>query len=197
MKNQGMTEAKLFILTLIITMICAGCSGKSTSESFLRQDVDLSFVTRIAVLPLENNTDEKFADDRVRNVTITQVLALGLFDVIDKGLVDSVLNDEAIDKNTPIDPQSLKRLGKRLNAQAFLLGSVDQSGESRKGTMAFPETSITLRLVDANTSTILWQASGHRSGDSTMGRLFGLSPDDAFQVTTKLTRELLSTLPVK
>lgn len=173
----------------------AGCGGKSSSESFLRQDVELGYVNRIAVVPFENHTKDEFAAERARNVTITQVLAMGLFDVVDKGLVDSALREEAIEPGVPLDKPTLKRLGQRLNVQALMLGAVDQAEEGRKGSFAFPEVSLTLRLVEAQAAMILWQASGHNSGYTLWGRLFGLAPRDAFRISLELVRDLLSTLP--
>ena len=129
-------------------------------------------------------------------LVITQVLAMGLFDVADKGIVDSRLVEEAINPAEPIDPVTLKRLGQRLSSQAFLIGSVDLSTEQGRGSKNFPELSLTLRLVDANTGLILWQASGYRNGESLVGRLFGLQSDDEFRVAMKLTHYLLSTAPV-
>lgn len=164
-------------------------------ESFLRDEVDLTYVTRIAVVPFENNSKEPFAPERVRGMAITEILSQGLFDVVDKGLVDSAFRDEAVDLTKgPMDGGSMKRLGQRLNVQAFLLGSIDQAGEVQRGPNSYPALSMTLRLVDINTGMIFWQASGSRTGDSISKRLFGLGSDDEFKVALRLLRQLLSTI---
>ena len=85
-----MKRLKSFILMLMFFSILAGCSGKTTI-SFMREDVTLDFVNRICVLPLENNTDKKYAPELARDVLNTQIMAMNMFDVIDKGIVDSVL----------------------------------------------------------------------------------------------------------
>lgn len=187
----------LAVLSVMIIFTITGCGGKATSQSFVRDDVDLGFITRIAVLPLENNTDDKYAAERVGNIVTTQILFLGIFDVVDMGLVGSALRDEAIDDISLIDEATLNRLGQRLNVQAFIVGSVDHAAQSRRGAIMYPEVSMTLRLVDAKASLVLWQASGQRDGDSVAGRLFGLSPSDAYQVTLLLARDLLETIPGK
>lgn len=187
---------KELLIVVFFSMLLFSCNKSINKESFIRENIDMGYVTRIAVLPFENNSSDKFASDRSRNITITQVLAFGLFDVIDKGLVDSVLLEEAVEYGKPIDQVTIKRLGQRLNVQAFLIGTVDTSGENRKGSVSFPELSLTLRLVDTRAAVILWQASGYKSGDSIFSRLLGLTPKDAFQVSLMLVRELLSTVPV-
>jgi hypothetical protein len=181
-------------ITVILVTI-TGCGGKIVSESFIREDVDLAFVQTIAVLPFENNSEERFAGDRARDLTITQVLAMGLYDVVEKDLVDSHMYNEAIDPGAPIDPLTLKRLGNRLGVQAFLVGTVDVAGENKLGATTYPEIALTLRLIETDSSMIIWQASGHKSGESFGRRLFGLKADDAFQITFKLVRYLLNTAP--
>ena len=110
-------------------------------------------------------------------------------------MVSSALRDEAIDDVSLIDTATMSRLGQRLNVQAFILGSVDDSSQIRRGTIVYPEISMTLRLVDAKASLVLWQANGQRNGDSVMGRLFGLPPSDAYQITLHLAGDLLETIP--
>jgi hypothetical protein len=162
--------------------------------SYNREDVDLGLVNRVAVLPFANNTKDRYAAERVRDVVITQVLALGIADVVDKGIVDSVMREEAIDTNGPIDLINLKRLGQRLNVQAFILGTVDEAGAVRRGSLSFPEMALTLRLVDSKASIVLWQASGRRTTESLMGRLFGIAPGDNFHNTLYLARDMLATI---
>lgn len=190
------TVRPYLVLCLCLTaLLVSGCGSKSTMESFLRDEVDLTHVTRVAVVPFENNSKEPFAPERVRGMAITEILSQGLFDVVDKGLVDSAFRDEAVDLTKgPMDGGAMKRLGQRLNVQAFLLGSIDQAGDVQRGPNSYPVLSMTLRLVDINTGMIFWQASGSRTGDSISKRLFGLGADDEFKVALRLLRQLLSTI---
>jgi TolB-like protein len=176
-------------------MLIAGCGSRTVSESFMREDVDFAFVQSIAVLPYENNSKDQYAPTRARDITITQVLAMGLYDVVEKDLVDNFMYNEAIDPGVPLDPLTLKRMGSRLNVQAFLLGTVDVAGDNKLGATTYPEIALTLRLVEAETSMILWQASGHYSGESFGRRLFGVKPDDAYKISFDLVRRLLKTAP--
>ena len=182
-------------LLVLVTLMSIGCGTKTASDYYVRPDVELGFIKRIAVLPFQNNSSDEFAAERLREVVITQVMSMGIFDVVDKGIVDSVLREEAVEPGTPIDKLTLKRLGQRLNVQAFMLGSVDQAGENRRGSFSYPELSLALRLVEAKTGMVLWRASGHGSGYSTWGRLFGLAPEDSYQVGVGVVKEMLSSIP--
>lgn len=187
-------HAQLAVLAIIIITI-AGCGGKGTVQSFAREEINLDFSTRVAVLPFKNNTKDKFAAEKARNIVITQILHSRVLDVTDVGLVASALRDEAIDDIETIDPPTLNRLAQRLGVMAFIMGSVDNVSTVRRGTISYPEISLTLRLIDARESLVLWQASGRADGDSVLSRLFGLPASDEYQVTLHLANELLQTLP--
>jgi hypothetical protein len=179
---------------LLFFSLLSGCAGKTTI-SYMREDVTLDFVNRVCILPLANNTDQKYAAELARDVINTQILAMNIFDLVDKGIVDSVLHEEALDPGAPVSQLMLSRLGQRLNVQAIMLGAVDLAGDKRVGSVIVPEMSLTLRLIETKSGLVLWQASGHYAGDSIIGRLFGITPDDTYKVTAKLARELLATIP--
>ena len=181
-----------FVLILILGLLGPGCAASKHTANYQRAEVDLALVGQIAVLPFANYTSDKYSARRVRELFGTQILAMGLFDMVDNTIVDSKLAEEAIEADDPIDPAILKRLGQRLNVEAFLLGSVDQYEKTRKGTYQFPEVALTLRLVAANSGTILYQASGYRSGETLSARLLGIEPRDQYHVTVALIDDLLA-----
>lgn len=160
----------------------------------MRENVDLSYINRIAVIPFDNNSHDQFAGARLRDITSTNILALGLFDVIDKSAIDSALIEEAVEDPGAIDNATMKRIAQRLGVQGFMFGSVDYAGLNRKGSVSFPEVSLTLRLVEANSGAVLWQSSGSRDGDSFGKRLFGLNPNDQYTVSSGLIKEMLETI---
>lgn len=185
-----------FVYGLLLLVLLSGCSGKFTSEEFVREDVDFDAIRRVAVLPFINHSEDRYAHERARNITTTQILALDISDVVDRGIVDSVILEEVIDPSLPIDLLNLKRLGQRLNVQAFLLGSVDltSGGLSSK---AYPSLGITLRLVDAQASVVLWQSSGTWNTETTSGRIFGSTPADLYHINLMLLKDMLKSLSRK
>lgn len=180
-------------LTVIILagmlLFLSGCGSSSMIKSFNREEASLGHIQTVAVLPFEGGGNAP----RIREFTMTQVLASGIFDVVDKGRVDNVLQQEGISGATPLDSSTIRRIGQRLKVQAFILGSVEQGMETR-GNAAFPEITMTLRLIDVETGLVLWQASGRGTGFSMADRLFGLAPKDSFQVTMSLLKDLFRTM---
>jgi len=185
----------LLLMGVSFGLTGCGLSFMGKSKAYVRENVDFGFVQKIAVLPVENNSKDEFAPELVRDITITRILAMKLFDVTDKGLVDSFLREEAIDPGKPIDAATIKRLGQKLNVQSLLLTTLDISADSRKGTMSYPEMSVTLRMLEVETGMVIWQSGGHQSGDSIWRRLFGLAGRDKYQVTVSLVEDILHTIP--
>lgn len=191
----GMKNRSVAILLLLL--LISGCSGKFDSNEYLRENVDLAAITRIAVLPFQNFTSDSFVADRTRDIATTQLLASGIADVVDKGLVDSVMMEEVIDPRLPIDQVNMKRLGQRLNVQAFLLGAVDLAGEKRSGSVGYPVLGVTLRLVDSQAGLVIWQSSGRWTSETVLGRILGIKPTDDFHVSLLLLRRMLGALSSK
>jgi len=185
--------SKLIILT-VISLIILSCSTQQIHQSFLRKEVDISYIKQVAVLKFENNSQQTYAAERLRNIVMTEILALGLFDVVDKALVDMVLTEEVVGEQGGYNKATLRRIAKKLGVQALVVGSVDSYDIMREGSYSYPVVALTLRLVDGSTGEIIWQASGTASGYSTVGRLFGLKPKDLTQISFELVESLLRSL---
>ncbi len=177
------------LIFLSVVFSLQGCGSGSVTQSFLRENANLAYIQTVAVMPFEGGGRAP----RIRELTMTQLLASGLFDVVDKGRVDNFLQQEAIVPGSPLDNFTIKRMGESLKVKALLLGSVEQVSEAR-GNARFPEMTMTLRLIDTDTGLLLWQASGRGSGYSLADRLFGFSPKDSFEVTMELLNSLFATM---
>ena len=191
-----MKKTITLIFLSFVLLASYGCGGTgSSTQTFLREGVDLSYITRVAILPFENNTQDEFAASRIRDITATQIMANGIFDVVDKGIVDSALLEMGIDRNSPLDVPIVKRLAQRLNVESLVIGTINNIGENRQGSFTYPEMSFTLQLLDGESALILWRTSDTLGGYSLSDRLFGLDPMDAFQITVKLLNNMLATIP--
>jgi TolB-like protein len=184
-----MDKKIIAIILAGILLYLSGCGGKAPVRFFLRENTDLALIQTVAVLPFEGGGRAP----RVRELTMTQLLALDIFDLVDKGRVDVILAQEALAPGAPLDAFTIRRLGESLNVNAVLLGSVEQLTAAR-GSSAFEEITMTLRLIDCESGELLWQATGMGSGYSLSDRLFGMAPKDTFDVTLELLNNMFATL---
>ncbi|MHB8810046.1 MAG: CsgG/HfaB family protein [Desulfobulbaceae bacterium] len=184
----------LLILVTAVFILC-GCGGKQPESAiFTREGLDLAYVTKVAVLPFENLTADEFVGRRVRDIAFTEILASKKFEVVDKGVVDAVLREMAISGTEALDAPVLKILGKRLGVNAFLSGTVNNI-EGGGGALSYPEVSITMHLIDSETAQVLWRSTAYRNGYSVMNRMFDLDPQDEFEVTLSLLKDMISSIP--
>jgi TolB-like protein len=162
--------------------------------SYLHPTADFTYVKRVAIAPFVNLTNDKFAGGKVRNVVATEVLRCGVFDVVEFGEVVKVLREEGMKDDGQISRHIAARAGKRLNIQAIFMGSVLEYGLTRVGGSSVPEVSISMKLVDTNSYTILWEATHNRKGTNVLNQLFGVrrwTPED---LCKKVVIEMLGTL---
>jgi len=183
-----------FWIIVFLSFLSAGCASKNTLEYYVRPQLNLASVQSVAVLPFEDPAGNPAMAVQCRQITINQILASGLFDVVEKMEVDRMLQREAVAPSQPIDATELRRLGQLLGVQAFLVGSLNESGMQQKGAAVYPEITLTMRLIDSATGIVLWHATGRESGYSIWGRLFGLEFEDPYQASTNLIRKLLRSI---
>lgn len=180
-----------FFLVLFFFLSFLGCKGPMT---YVNSSVDFSYIKRVAIAPITNLTSDKFADEKVMNVVATEILRRGVFDVVEFGEVSKVLREEGLRGDDPIDKQLAARSGENLDIEAMVVGSVMQYGVSNIAGRSFPEVSITLKLVDVNSYTILWEATHNKKGGSILDQLFGIRKDSPEDICKDVVEEMIDTL---
>jgi hypothetical protein len=186
---------QLFTLSSIFLLIFfSGCGGRSTPSFYINQDIDFSFIKRVAVLPLENLTNEKYACETVRQVVISELLASGLVEVVCPGDVVAACESIKLKPGQSPNAEQIKLIGKNLKVQAVILGAVNKYGEVREGNVTAPEVSISLMMFDASAGSIIWSVTKTRGGASFWSRHFGTRADTMSETVLKVVRDAIRTL---
>ena len=182
------------ILILLLSFSCMG-GKKYIKKTFIRENVDISYIKKVAVLTFENHTKEENAGEIVRDIVTTEILAMKLFDTVGKSIVNAVLTDEVGQEvsESGFDKDLIKRICKNLKVDGVIIGSVDAYGEKRDGMYSYPVITLTLRLLDSKNGIILWQTSGTETGYSLKERLFGIKAKDIDELSFELVERMLST----
>ena len=169
-------------------------SACSTPVSYIHPTADLTYVKAVAIVPFENLTQEKGAEGKVMNAVAAEVLRRGVFDVVEFGEVAKVLREEGFKRDGLITKRVAEGGAKRLNVQAFIVGSVEEYGVSRTGATSYPEVSVSLKLVDAKSYKILWEATHSVKGTTVLDRLFGVGKKSTSDLAKELVAEMFDTL---
>lgn len=180
---------------LALTLLGASCASQKIEPAvYTHPNADLSIYERVAVLPLENLTTERFAADRVRELLVVELSAKALFEVVESGEVNRVLRTKNLASAAEIGPAQIAEIGAELNAQALLTGSVIEFREQRTGTLNAPDIALSLKLLDVETGLVIWSVTDARTGLGVWTRLFGVGEEDQTTAARKLIRDLLTTL---
>ncbi len=189
------TNCPLCVLILFVVFSLPLVSGCGGPMSYVHPTADLTYITTVAVVPLKNLTQERGAGGKVMNVVAAEILRRGVFDVVEFGEVAKVLREEGFREEEGVISKSVaERAGKKLNVQAFIVGSVEEYGVSRAGGSAYPEVSLSLKLIDAKSYKILWEATHSIKGATVMDRLFGIGKKSPSDLCRELVSEMFDTL---
>ncbi|MBC2694391.1 MAG: DUF799 family lipoprotein [Desulfobacteraceae bacterium] len=191
--NRGTSFRYLsFFLILLFFFFSPGCKGHILS--YINPSVDFSYIKRVAVAPIINLTNDKFAGEKVMSVLATEILRRGVFDVVEFGEVAKVLREEGLKQDNLVGKQLAARAGKRLNIEAIFIGSVMQYGVSNIARSSFSEVSISVKLVDVNSYTILWEATHNIKGVNIFDQLFGIRKESIEDICKDVVEEMIDTL---
>jgi len=186
---------KLILMCMLIAVCMAlACAGRGTPSFYIRQDYDFSFIKKVAVLPLDNLTNEKFAADAVRQVVICELLSSGLVDVSVPGDAEAAVEKLGLKSIKSLNAEQIKTLGNSLKVQAVVFGAVEKFGEVRIGNISAPEVTITLIMADATSGSIVWSVTKTGGGASFTARHFGARSETMSEAVLRVVREAIQTL---
>jgi len=184
----------ILAMSMLAILFFNCCGGKGSPSFYINRDVDFSFFKRVAVLPFENLTNERFAGAMVRQVVISELLATGLVEVSVPGDPIDAIENMRLKPDEPLSAEQIKALGKKLKVEAVILGAVEEFGQVRYGNVSAPEVSITLMMADISSGSIIWSVTKTKGGASFWSRHFGARSNTMSETVVEVVREALQTL---
>lgn len=181
---------------LILSVLFFGCG--STTIKYLNPTANFSYVKKVAVVPFSNFSDDRYAAEKVRNALTIELLSRQAFDVIEHGEVSNALNlikevgfEE--NKNIHFDKETIKLIAGKLGVQAIIMGAVnDYTGG--KGGFSNNVVSISVKMIDSESGTVLWQASTSKVGGGVTRKILGLEDVEMSILTNRAVKTVLDTL---
>ncbi|MGA1844607.1 MAG: hypothetical protein ACMUIS_08605 [bacterium] len=176
---------------------------------YVNPNANFRFVKKVAVLPFENLSQDRFADKKVWDIFVTTLLASETVEVPELGEVLRVMNTlgiaSAASDQTSFSPQDQKStgtvtkdaardLGQALGIQGIILGRVEEYGIIRSSSGSYPEVSLTLRMIDPKTGSIIWAVSHTEKGSRVLPSILGIGEDTLTETALKASRHIVDTL---
>ncbi|VAV83149.1 hypothetical protein MNBD_DELTA01-290 [hydrothermal vent metagenome] len=182
--------AAFFLAALVLVSFTAGCAGpreKSARDTFAASGE----LKKIAVLPFHNISGRRDAGKMVANNFVTEIFVEGRYRVEEPGNILQFMLQENVSVIGEMGIDRIKILGLRLGVDGVLVGVVDVFDD---GTRSTPRVSITARLVESESGSIVWSKQINRSGDDYV-IAFGVGRvRSANALAQKAIREMIKTI---
>jgi TolB-like protein len=194
-RGKKLRSLKKYAMAFLMCMVLLGAGCRGTAPTYhISEDMDFSFIKRVAVLPLDNLTKDRFAADIVRQVLISELLASGFVDVAIPGEVITAVKQQGIRNVSSLNAEQMKAMGDALGVQAVVFGSVERFGEVRSGNVSAPEVAVTLMMADTSSGEVIWSVTKTGGGTGFMARHFGAKPPTMSETVLKVVRDAVQTL---
>lgn len=192
MRSRRRWQWEAIILAAALAVATGGCG--SGASRFVRDDVDFSFIRRVAVYPFYNLSQDVFGGQRVQSVFLTELLERGEVEVIDRGEVLASVTEMKIHPDAVLSPEQVQALGRDLEADAIFFATVEEYGTERGGANPTQVVTATYQLCETQTGRVVWSSQVRTDGASLGRRLFGGGSASSFAVARENVRAALGTL---
>jgi hypothetical protein len=179
-------------IAVVLALAFAACSGMRPT-TFANPDFNFAFVSRVAVLPLENLSQDAQAGMRTTRLLVTELLASRAVDVVEMGEVNAALNRLPGSPQTPSTEQIIT-LGEALQVQALIVGSVNQSETLRSGSVNIPVVTIDLHMVETESGQPVWAATNSERGSGASAKWLGVGAEPISETTRACVQVLVKKL---
>ena len=181
-------------VAVFLSALFVSCTASRTT-SFLHPEFAFAQVERVAVVPFENLSSEQGISNYTTRVFLTELLATGSFDIVEPGEVTRVVGSLGTGRGAELSLEQLKKVGKDLNVQAVIFGTVGESADVRSNSGVNAHVvSLDVRMVDTEAGTTIWSAVVNTSGPGLLSRLVGAGDQTRGTSIRKAVRKAIATL---
>jgi hypothetical protein len=185
------TPAFIFILIFQVILMMS-CSSKTLRPSS-HKDISVNQLTKIAVMPLQNLTTDKFATQKIESLLIMDFLARGI-DVIEPGEVMSALRQSKAQSIDDMPVAALQNIGTMIHADAVIIGSVSTFALNKGISVVSPEVSVHFIMIDIVSGNIVWSAWHTSGGPDFWTRHFGAEGATLDEIAREVVKDTVDTL---
>jgi hypothetical protein len=141
-----------------------GCAAPA--RLYVNPDADVSFYKKVAVIPLQNMTGDRYAGDRVTRAMMTELMIARPFRLVEPiEVLDRLAAKNASpDASGHVDPSKLKEALAGLDATGVIRGAVTEYEVRRTSSEELPLVSFDLEMIDLETQTVVWRVSISKRG---------------------------------
>ena len=167
---------------IAVVVMLSGCAG-SAPRLYVNPEADMAYYKRVAVLPFQNLTPERFAGERLTRSFITELIIADRYQLVEPAdfwiILERIGGTPGV--SGAYDPKKLQEAAKEANVTGIIRGAVSEYQIQRSGGGDSPILAFDVELMDVATSNVVWRASLAKrgkgrvpivgGGERTLGRL--------------------------
>ena len=189
--NWRARVGSISVVLLFLSACLAGCGG---SGGYVDPNVDFSYMQRAAVLPFENISSDRLADERMYSVFLMELLNEEILDIVDPGETVSAMRKLGISAGSALTPEQAVELGDTLRVDALFFGIVEEYGLSQADRKRGYEVTAVFGMTETETGTVVWRSQVNEKGTSTWNKVFGGSSKGLYEISRKAVQKALGSL---
>lgn len=161
-----------------------GCA--SGPRLFVNPEADMTYYTKVVVLPFANLSPERFASARVTRAFMTELIIADHFQIVDPEDLRVTLERIGGEPNIEgqIDPAKIKSAAEDLGATGIIRGAVTEYQVTQSGSNQYAVLGFDAEMMDVATGATVWRISVNRRGKSRVP-VFGGSGTRSFGALTQ------------
>ncbi len=176
---------KTMAATLMVFILAAGCGPQTKPVA----PPSVGPRLRVAVIEFENKTTYgQRLGTAAADVLVTELGKTDRFILIERAKLDKLLAEQKLGLTGVVDPATAAQMGKVLGAAAIVTGAVSEFGVQQKSTdMLISESKqqvaravVDVRVINVETSQILYAESGTGEIKSTTGTFLGMGTHGSY-----------------
>ena len=184
-----------FGLLAALALSVDGCAG-SAPRLYVNSEADMTFYKKVAVLPFENLTQERFAGDRLTRSFVTELIIADRFQILEPAdfwtILERIGGTPGVQGN--YDPKKLQDAAKEANVNGIIRGAVIEYQMQRTGSTEIPVLSFDVEMMDVATGNIVWRASMAKRGKGRIPIVGGGGDRTFGKISQEACREMVARL---
>lgn len=194
--NRARTRSAPVAWALALAFLVAGCGTGSGLRLFVNTEADMSFYTKVAVVPFANLSSERFAGERVGRAFYTELVIAERFQLVEDGEFRRALERAGAtqDGQGQYDPEKIKLAASTLGANGLIRGTVTDYQMQRVGSSDSPVVSFDVEMLDLATGGTVWRGSITRRGKGRVPVVGGASTQTFGRLVQESCKEMVGKL---
>lgn len=176
-----------------VFLLCCGCAGGG-EHNYKNRLMNFGAIQSVAVLPLQNLSNDEDAAARVRDTFMVMLLATEAIYVLPPGEVERGIERSSIRFPPTPTIEQVQTLGKILEVDGVITGALREYGRVRSGQTEANLISVSLQMMEVETGSIIWSADSTHGGIGIGDRMLGGGGQPMNEVTRSALNDLLDQL---